>query len=90
MIPELGRSPGERKGYPLQDSGLENSMDHITHGVAKKLDMREQLSLSLYFPSTLPVPKLYLLLALEIRKPTLDFSSPLLGISAPSLVHLEI
>ena len=26
-IPELGRSPGERKGYPLQYSGLENSMD---------------------------------------------------------------
>ena len=23
----LGRSPGERKGYPLQYSGLENSMD---------------------------------------------------------------
>ena len=29
------RSPGERKGYPLQDSGLENSMDCIVHGVAK-------------------------------------------------------
>ena len=26
-IPGLGRSPGERKGYPLQYSGLENSMD---------------------------------------------------------------
>ena len=26
-IPELGRSPGERKGYPLQYSGLENYMD---------------------------------------------------------------
>ena len=26
-IPRLGRSPGERKGYPLQYSGLENSMD---------------------------------------------------------------
>ena len=34
-IPELGRSPGERKGYPLQYSGLENSMDYIVHGVAK-------------------------------------------------------
>ena len=28
-IPGLGRSPGEGKGYPLQDSGLENSMDYI-------------------------------------------------------------
>ena len=26
-IPGLGRSPGEEKGYPLQYSGLENSMD---------------------------------------------------------------
>ena len=29
----LGRSPGEEKGYPLQYSGLENSMDCIVHGV---------------------------------------------------------
>ena len=34
-IPGLGRSPGERKGCPLQYSGLENSMDCIVHGVAK-------------------------------------------------------
>ena len=26
-IPELGRSPGEGKGYPLQYPGLENFMD---------------------------------------------------------------
>ena len=31
----LGRSPGEGKGYPLQDSGLENSMDCTVHGVTK-------------------------------------------------------
>ena len=31
----LGRSPGEAKGYSLQYSGLENSMDCIVHGVAK-------------------------------------------------------
>ena len=35
LIPGLGRSPGEGKGYPLQYSGLENSMDFIDHGVAK-------------------------------------------------------
>ena len=34
-MPGLGRSPGERKGYPLQYSGLENSMDRIVHGIAK-------------------------------------------------------
>ena len=35
LIPGLGRSPGEGKGYPLQYSGLENSMDCIVPGVAK-------------------------------------------------------
>ena len=39
-IPGLGRSPGEGSGYPLQYSGLENSMDGgvwqaTVHGVAK-------------------------------------------------------
>ena len=27
-IPGLGRFPGEENGYPLQYSGLENSMDY--------------------------------------------------------------
>ena len=35
LIPGLGRSPGKGKGYSLQYSGLENSMDCIVHGVAK-------------------------------------------------------
>ena len=35
LIPGLGRSPGEGKGYPVQCSGLENSMDCIVLGVAK-------------------------------------------------------
>ena len=34
-IPGLGRSPGEGNSYPLQYSGLENSMDYTVHGVAK-------------------------------------------------------
>ena len=34
-IPGLGRSPGEGNSYPLQYSGLENSIDCIVHGVAK-------------------------------------------------------
>ena len=34
-IPGLGKSPGEGKGYPLQYSGLENSMDCIVHGATK-------------------------------------------------------
>ena len=35
MIPGLGGSPGEGKGYPLQYSDLENSMDYIVHAVPK-------------------------------------------------------
>ena len=35
LIPGLGRFPGEGKGYPLQYSGLENSMDSRVHGVTK-------------------------------------------------------
>ena len=35
LILGLGRCPGEGKGYPLQHSGLENSMNCIVHGVAK-------------------------------------------------------
>ena len=34
-FPGVGRSPGEGKGYPLQCSGLENSIDCIVHGVSK-------------------------------------------------------
>ena len=43
-IPGLGRSPGEEKGYPLQYSGLENSM-YSPRG-CKELDTNERLALS--------------------------------------------
>ena len=35
LIPELGRSPGEVKGYSLQYSDLENFMDCTAHGITK-------------------------------------------------------
>ena len=35
LIPGLERAPGEGNGYPLQYSGLENSMDCVVLGVAK-------------------------------------------------------
>ena len=35
LIPGFGRSAGEGIGYPLQYSGLKNSMAHIVHGVAE-------------------------------------------------------
>ena len=46
LIPGLGRSPGEGKGYPLQYSGLENSMDY-SPWCWKELNTTEQLSLIL-------------------------------------------
>ena len=45
-IPGLGSSPGERKGYPLQYSGLENSLGYRPWGL-KESDNIESLSLSL-------------------------------------------
>ena len=53
-IPGSGRSPGEGKGNPFQDSCLENSMDGgawqaTVHGVAKESDMTEQLSFTFTF-----------------------------------------
>ena len=39
-IPGLGISPGEGKGYPLQYSGLENSVDSIVYGVTKSRTLR--------------------------------------------------
>ena len=49
-IDELGRSPGEGKGYPLQYSGLEKSMD--SPWGCKVLDTIEQLSLLFSFKSS--------------------------------------
>ena len=48
LVPGLGRSPGEGKGYPLQYSGLENSMDCIVHGVAKSLTRLSDFCFSLW------------------------------------------
>ena len=46
LIPGLERSPGERKGYLLQYSGLDNSLDYSPWG-CKESDTTVRLSLSL-------------------------------------------
>ena len=56
-IPGLGRSPGQGKGYPLQYSGLENSMDCIVHGRIMELyvhDVNESQTRSLRSDSLQP------------------------------------
>ena len=54
-VPGLGRSPGKGKGYLLQYSGLENSMDCIVHGVAKSQTQLSDFHVRiLWFKSHLP------------------------------------
>ena len=48
-IPELGSYPGEGKGYALQYSDLENSMDHIIHGVARSWTQLSDFLLLFFF-----------------------------------------
>ena len=57
LIPRLGRSLGEGKSYPLQYSGLENSMDGIVHGVAKSWTRLSDFHfhLSWYVPGRIPL-----------------------------------
>ena len=55
-IPGLGRSTGEGNGYPLQYSGLENSMGCIVHGVTNS----ERLSLHFTYLCTCYLPSLEL------------------------------
>ena len=55
-IPGLGRCPGEGKGYPLQYSDLENSMDCIVHGVTKSQTHLSNIHL---YSFRLPNPSLF-------------------------------
>ena len=49
LIPGLGQSPGEGKGYPLQYCGLENSRHGLYSSWGRKeSDTTERLSLSLH------------------------------------------
>ena len=64
LIPGLGRSPGEGKGYPLQYSGLENSLDCIVHRVTKSGTWLNDFRFpSLHWPSIW----FFLLISSEIR-----------------------
>ena len=46
LIPGSGRAPGEGNGYPLQYSGLENSMDRGTWRAAVMGSQKGQTRLS--------------------------------------------
>ena len=63
--PWVGKIPGEEKGYPLQYSGLENSMDCIVQGVMKSWtwlgDFHFQFCLSSYPQKSEPTESLLLI-----------------------------
>ena len=66
LIPGLGRFPGEWKGYPLQYSGLESSMDCIVHGVTKSQTRLSNFHFTFYIlDSVLP----FLLYMLQVLYP---------------------
>ena len=69
-IPGSGRSPGEGKGYPLQYSGRENSMDCILHGVAKSRTRLSDFQFNITFTSgVLKVETLLLAAQIDSRQP---------------------
>ena len=53
-IPGLGRSPGEGKAYPLQYSGLENSMDFV-HEIAESWTRLNDFHFPLIFTFQRPI-----------------------------------
>ena len=67
-IPGVERSPGKGKGYPLQYSGLENSMDCIVHGVAKSWTWLSDWSDLIWSTHWMAVIYPPLLLIMKIRR----------------------
>ena len=70
-IPGLGRFPEEGKGYPLQYSGLKNSMGCIVHRVLKSWTCLNDFPLSLHFHFCISILKKHQWL--QISK-SVDFS----------------
>ena len=82
-IPGLEKSPGERKGYPLQYPGLENSMECKVHGVAKSQTQPNDLYLHFLFLTSF--------FFLASRHSMQDLSSPTRdGTAAPCSGSVEL
>ena len=67
-IPALGRSPGEGKGYPLQYSGLENSIDReaTARGVMKSQTRLSNYAQHSTWYSIIGMNQLFNLMVLEV------------------------
>ena len=57
LIPGLGRPPEEGKVYPVQYSGLENSMNCIVHGVTKSQTQLSDFHFPMLMAVLLPIAK---------------------------------
>ena len=68
-IPGLGRSSGEGKGYLLQCSGLENSMDCIVHRVAKS-----RIRLRDFYFTSLPI-RIWIIAATPLKSTPSPYNS---------------
>ena len=90
LIPGLGRSPGEGKGYPFQCSGLENSRDYSSWG-HKVSDTTERLSPYLYYfsPFAFVFFKLLRVMSLVLKLLQMEFQGPKPGRSFGNTVVLE-
>ena len=60
LIPGLGRSPGEEKGYPLQYSDLENSTDYTVMGPQRVRHERLSLTQSYFFITRIQLKYIYI------------------------------
>ena len=72
LIPGWGRSAGEGKGYSLQYSGQENSMDYIVHGVAKSQTRLSDFHFLLFFILGFPDGSVGKESACRCRRPGFD------------------
>ena len=72
LIPGWGRSAGEGKGYSLQYSGQENSMDYIVQGVAKSQTRLSDFHFLLFFILGFPDGSVGKESACRCRRPGFD------------------
>ena len=90
MIPGVGRYPGEGKGYPLQYSGLENSLDCMVHESQRvRYDRATFTSLSLSEKTYPPKNKTAKTNVKEYIACFLLRSFKNSGITLKSLIHFE-
>ena len=88
LIPGLGRSPGKGNGYPLQCSGLENSMGYTHHGIAKSQTQLSNFHFHQYVLSHFNHVQLFETLWTVARQAPLSMDSP--GKNTGECCHVQL